>query len=405
MNDRMKPQGSDRTAPGAEIDLVARARTLVPIIAAASARIETERELTPEIVDALHEAGLFRMLIPRSLGGSETTPVTLVQAVEELARADASTAWCVAQTAAASMVCASLDHETAHEIFAADPRSLMAVGPPSGSGRAVATQDGYRVTGTWQFASGSRHANWIGAHCPIFEADGAPRLDPAGISVQRTLIFPKTSATIKDVWHVIGLKGTGSDTYTVTDLHVPARRTTSAFGRDPAEKRERGPLYQFTTFQLHGASFAAIALGIAHAVLDAFIELAKAKTPYGHKYILRDNALIQSQIGFAKSQLVSSRVFLHHALSEMWQGANSGGITVEQRVQLRMASSHGSYQARQIVDTIYHAAGATAIFEDNPFERRFRDIHTVSQQVQSHFAVFEAIGQYFVGLPLHARLI
>ncbi len=130
-----------------------------------------------------------------------------------------------------------------------------------------------------------------------------------------------------------------------------------------------------------------------------------AKTPYGHKYILRDNAVIQSQIGLAKSQLVSSRVFLHHALSEMWQGANRGGITVDERVQLRMASSHGSYQARQIVDTIYHAAGATAIFEDNPFERRFRDVHTVSQQVQSHFAVFEAIGQHFVGLPLHARLI
>jgi alkylation response protein AidB-like acyl-CoA dehydrogenase len=140
-------------------------------------------------------------------------------------------------------------------------------------------------------------------------------------------------------------------------------------------------------------------------VLDAFVDLAKNKTPYGHKYILRDNAVIQSQIGFAQSQIASSRIFLHHALAEMWQGAGRGGITIDQRVQLRMASSLGSHQARQVVDTIYHSAGATAIFESNPFERRFRDVHTVSQQVQSHFAVFEAIGQYFVGLPLHPRLI
>jgi alkylation response protein AidB-like acyl-CoA dehydrogenase len=404
MNDEATSQGLDRTTI-AQADLVARARALAPMVEAAASRIETARELTPEVVLALHEAGLFRALLPRSLAGYEVSPVVFVKAIEELAKADASTAWCVAQMAAASTISASLDHAVAREIFSADPRSLMAVGPPSASGRAVAAPDGYKVTGTWQFASGSRHANWIAAHCPIFEADGTPRLEPGGLPVQRTLIFPKGSVTMSDVWPVMGLKGTGSDTYAVTDLFVPAERTTAAFGRDPAEKRERGPLYQFTTFQLHGASFAAIALGIARAVLHAFVDLARSKTPYGHKYILRDNAVIQSQIGFAQSQIASSRTFLHHALAEMWQGAGSGSITVEQRVQLRMASSLGSHQARQVVDTIYHSAGATAIFESNPFERRFRDVHTVSQQVQSHFAVFEAIGQYFVGLPLHPRLI
>jgi alkylation response protein AidB-like acyl-CoA dehydrogenase len=404
MNDETPQQALDR-ADAAQVDLVTRARALAPTIEAASPQIEAARELTPEVVSALHEAGLFRALLPRSLGGYEASPVVFVQAIEELAKADASAAWCVAQTAAASTISASLDHSVAREIFTADPQSLMAVGPPSASGRAVAAPDGYRVTGAWQFASGSRHANWIAAHCPIFEADGTPRLEPGGLPVQRTLIFPKSSVTMSDVWHVMGLKGTGSDSYCVSDLFVPAQCTTAAFGRDPGEKRERGPLYQFTTFQLHGASFAAIALGIARAVLDAFVDLAKNKTPYGHKYILRDNAVIQSQIGFAQSQIASSRIFLHHALAEMWQGAGRGGITIDQRVQLRMASSLGSHQARQVVDTIYHSAGATAIFESNPFERRFRDVHTVSQQVQSHFAVFEAIGQYFVGLPLHPRLI
>ena len=128
--------------------------------------------------------------------------------------------------------------------------------------------------------------------------------------------------------HVIGLKGTGSDSYTVTDLFVPSTRTMTAFGRNPAEKRERGPLYRFTVFQLFGASFASIALGVARTALDAFVELAKSKTPYGAKALLRDNAVIQSQIGLAQSQIASARVFLHQALTEMWQDAQVGEITM-----------------------------------------------------------------------------
>jgi alkylation response protein AidB-like acyl-CoA dehydrogenase len=385
--------------------MIARARALAPMIAAAAEAIEERRELTPEVVGALHDAGLFRMLIPRSLGGHELTPLVYVQAIEELAKADASTAWCVGQICGACIIAASLDHAVAREIFADDPRALLAVGPPHASGRAVAVPGGYRVTGNWQYASGSRHAAWMAAHCPVFETDGTPRLDANGTPAQRTLIFPKSSVAMNDVWHVIGLKGTGSDSYSVSDLFVPEQRSMTAFGRNPAEKRERGPLYQFTTFQLHGASFAAIAIGIARTSLDAFIELAKAKTPYGMKYLLRDNAVIQSQIGVAESQLAGARVFLHHALDEMWRGAEACAITVEQRVQLRMASCNASMIARQVVDAAYHAAGATAIFENNPFERRFRDVHTVSQQVQAHASVFEAIGQYCLGMPLHPRLI
>jgi alkylation response protein AidB-like acyl-CoA dehydrogenase len=400
----MTAQASAAPAQAAA-DMIGRARALAPMIAAAAEDIEERRELTPEVVAALHDAGLFRMLIPRSLGGHELTPLVYVQAIEELAKADASTAWCVGQICGACTIAASLDHAVAREIFADDPRALLAVGPPHASGRAVAVPGGYRVTGNWQYASGSRHATWMAAHCPVFEIDGTPRLDANGTPAQRTLIFPKNSVAMNDVWHVIGLRGTGSDSYSVNDLFVPEQRTMTAFGRNPAEKRERGPLYQFTTFQLHGASFAAIAIGIARTSLDAFIELAKAKTPYGMKYLLRDNAVIQSQIGVAESQLAGARVFLHHALDEMWRGAEAQAITIEQRVQLRMASCNASMVARQVVDAAYHAAGATAIFESNPFERRFRDVHTVSQQVQAHASVFEAIGQYYLGMPLHPRLI
>jgi len=389
----------------AHVGLIERARALAPMIEAAAPQIEAKRELTPEVVSALHDAGLFRMLMPRSIGGHELPPLVYIQAVEELAKADASTAWCVAQSSVASTMSASLSPDAAREIFASDPRALLAVGPPSASGRAVAAPDGFRLTGTWQFASGSRHASWMAAHCPVFEPDGRPRLDAGGMPVERTLIFPKSSVKMIDVWQVIGLKGTGSDSYSVSDLFVPERYSMTAFGRNPSERRERGPLYQFTVFQLFGASFASIAIGIARSALDAFVELAKSKSPYGAKYVLRDNAVIQSQIGMAQSQLASARVFLHHALDDIWNGARGNGITIEKRIQLRMASSHASHLAKQVIDTVYHAAGATAIFESNPFERRFRDVHTVSQQVQAHLAVFEAIGQYYLGLPLHPRLI
>ena len=388
------------------VDCVANARSLGPVISAAASRIESGRGLPPDVVTALHEARLFRMLVPRSLGGEEISPVDYVQAVEELGKADASTAWCVAQTSVCSTISSCLKPETAAEIFQKDPRGVLAWGPLSRSARAVAEKGGFRVTGTWPFASGSRHATWLAAHSPVYEADGQPRRDANGNPVEKTFVFPRECATITDVWHVMGLKGTGSDTYAVTDLFVPDNRAITAMARNPAERHERGPLYSFTVYQLFGSSFAAIALGIARTTLDAFVELARGKTPTGGKSLLRDNAVIQSQVGFAQSQLEAARVFLLDALDEMWQAAcQTGSMSIEQRVRLRMASAFASQQARQVVDTAYHAAGATAIFESNPFERRFRDVNTVSQQVQSHASVFEAIGQHFLGLPLHPRLI
>jgi alkylation response protein AidB-like acyl-CoA dehydrogenase len=391
---------------GENMDCVDRARALGPMIAAAAAQIESNRELPAQVVAALHQAGLFRMLRPRSLGGLELEPATFVEAVEELAKADASTAWCVAQTSVCSTILASLKHDVAADLFAKDPDALLAWGPANKSAKAVAENGGYRIAGAWQFASGSRHAAWFAGHCPVFEGNGAPRLDAAGRPVEITVIFPKERASISDVWHVIGLKGTGSDSYSVSDLFVPERHSMTAYGRNPAERAERGALYLFTVFQLFGASFAAIALGIARATLDAFVELARTKTPTGGANVLRDNAVIQSQIGVAQAELMAARVFLLHALGECWESAaQSGSIGVDQRVMLRMASSLASHQARQVVDSAYHAAGATAIFESNPFERRFRDVHTLSQQVQSHFSMFETIGQHFLGLPLHPKMI
>jgi indole-3-acetate monooxygenase len=397
---RLKDESMDQRVTA---DCVANARALAPALAAAAPRIEAGRELPSDIVDALHEARLFRMLVPRSYGGDEVSPVAFMAAIEELAKADASTAWCVAQTSVCSTISSSLSPNVAAEIFKNDPRGMLAWGPStSKNAKAIAEPGGFRVTGEWPFASGSRHATWLAAHSFVCEADGSLRRDSAGEPVQKTFVVPRRCAVVKDVWHVIGLKGTGSDTYTLTDVFVPEDCAIAHHALDRAERREHGPLYSFTIYQLFGSSFPAIALGIARALLDAFIALAQSKTPAASKTLLRDNPVVQSQVGVAESQLAAARTFFFAAWDEIWRAAQDDAVTLSQRVRLRMASIHASQQARQVAETAYLAAGATAIFENNPFERRFRDMHAVSQQAQAQFAIFEVIGRHFLGLPLQS---
>jgi alkylation response protein AidB-like acyl-CoA dehydrogenase len=387
------------------VDCLANARALAPRIAAAAPRIESGRELPPDVVDALHEARLFRMLVPRSLGGEEVSPIVFMQTVEELAKADASTAWCIAQTSVCSTMARSLKPATGARIFKNDPRGVLAWGPSTIRAKATAEPGGFRVTGEWPFASGSRHATWLAAHAVIHEPDGALRCDANGDPIQKTFVVPRHSATIKDVWHVIGLKGTGSDTYALTDIFVPDDCVIAHHALDPSEQHEHGPLYAFTIYQLFGSSFPAIALGIARATLDAFLDLARTKKPASSQSFLRDNAVVQSQVGMAETQLAAARAFFFAAWDEIWQAAQGSAMSLDQRVRLRMASINASQQARQIVEMAYLAAGATAVFESNSFERRFRDMHAVSQQAQAQLSIYEVIGRHFLGLPLQTSRI
>jgi alkylation response protein AidB-like acyl-CoA dehydrogenase len=388
----------------AKVDCVANARALAPVIAAATPRIEADRELPADLIDALHEARLWRMLLPRSYGGDEVSPVDYVQAIEEIAKADASTAWCIGQTSVCGTITRNMKPEIAEEMFKKNPRGVLAWGPTNNA-KAIAEKGGYRVNGVWPFASGSKHATWLAAHCFIYEVDGQQRRDASGKPVQKTFVVPRERATFQDVWHVMGLKGTGSNTYTLTDVLVPEDYAVDYHALDPAQRREHGPLYKFTIYQLFGSSFPAIALGIARTMLDDFCALAQAKTPQGQTSVLRDSAVVQSQVGVMQSQLAAARAFFLEAWREIWQGAQTGTPSMEQRIRLRMASIHLSQTAVHVVEQTYLAAGATAIFEKNPFERRFRDMHAVSQQAQSQFSIYEAIGRHFLGLPHGSRLV
>jgi indole-3-acetate monooxygenase len=373
-----------------------RARELGPALDAAADEIEQRRELPETIVEALVEQGLFRLLLPRLLDGAELPPARYVEVIEEVAKHDASTAWCLGQACGCTMTAAYLEPEAACEIFGGK-RGIVAWGPPGSSAEAHAVPGGFRLTGTWAFASGSHHATWLGAHVPILAEDGAPQLRPDGGPVVRTLLFPKASAKFTDIWHVIGLRGTGSDQYSVADLFVPQKYTVM---REAEPKpHQPGRLYAFSSSNIYASGFAGVALGIARSTLDAFIVLARDKIPRGARNTLRENNLIQAQVAQSEARLRAARAFLLRSLDQIW-GEIDGArrLTIDHNTTIRLASTWAIHQAREIVDTVYHAAGATAIFDSEPFERRFRDIHTVVQQYQGRQAHFESVGQVLLGL-------
>jgi alkylation response protein AidB-like acyl-CoA dehydrogenase len=382
-------------------DYVERARELGLELDAAAEEIELRRELPEPIVEALAERGLFRLLLPRALGGAELPPAVYVQVIEEVAKHDASTAWCLGQATGCTMTSVLLEPEVAREIFGGK-RGILAWGPP-GPAEARTVSGGYQLNGTWSFASGSHHASWLGAHVAILTEDGTPRLRPDGGPVVRTLLFPKSRAELTDIWHVMGLKGTGSDSYTVTDLFVPEKYTVL---REAEPKpRQSGLLYAFSSSNIYSSGFAGVALGIARSTLDAFVELARDKIPRGANRTLRDNNVVQAQVAQSEARLRAARAFLLGSLEEIWRDVGkSGRLTLDDNTTIRLASTWAIHQARDVVDTAYHAAGATAIFESNPFERRFRDIHTVIQQYQGRQVHFETVGQVLLGLQAEGAM-
>jgi alkylation response protein AidB-like acyl-CoA dehydrogenase len=383
----------DQASPGG--DPLARARALAPMIDGLVDRIEAERQIPAPLLDALMDAGLYRLLLPRSCNGAETDVITFFQVIEEIAKHDASVAWCLVQASGCSLSAAFLRPDVAFEIFGRDPRAVLAWGPGPNA-RAVVADGGYRISGTWTFASGGHHATWFGAHAPIVEADGTPRRDAVGATVFRTMLFPAQAAEIIDVWQVIGLRGTGSDSFTVTDLFVPHERSVAR--NFLVERHHAGKLYGIPDVSVYAAGFAAVALGIARTTLDAFVQLARDKRPRGATKALRDNAVVQSQVGQAEARLNAARHYLTAVLSVIWETLEpSTGITLDQRMQVRLAGTHAIHEAMAVVDIAYHAAGATAIFNNNAFERRFRDMHTVAQQLQGRMAHFETVGLHLLG--------
>jgi alkylation response protein AidB-like acyl-CoA dehydrogenase len=364
---------------------VAKARALHALIMQQGAEVNQIRKLTPSIVSALKEGGFFRMLQPRSIGGMELKPSEFSCVTEALASADGSVGWVTCQSNGCSMSAAYLDPRVAKQMFG-PVDGILAWGPPGAPFEAEKVDGGYCISGTWRFASGSQNATWLGAHMKI-----------AGSKEVRTMLFPRSSAEMTDIWHTLGLRGTASNEYTVKDLFIPDERSIH---RDQAiDRREQGPLYRFTSGQLYSAGFAGVGLGIARGLIDAFLDLPANKVSRGAGRPMRENNVVQSQLAQSEARWHSARAFLHNTLDEVYAYVEQHGeMTEQQAAMVRLASTWSINQSREAVNTLFHCAGSAAVFEDQPFERRLRDIHTVSQQSQGRQLHYESVGQIMFGM-------
>ena len=375
-------------------DPVARARELGPAIEAAADEIERTQRIPEPLLSQLHAARLCRMLLPRSVDGDEVEPWVYLRAIEEISRHDGSVGWNIFVANSSALIAPFLPPEAMRTIFA-DPRAVVAWGPPNES-KAIAVPGGYRVTGQWSFASGCRQATWMGAHCHVVEPDGSLRLNAAGKPTVRTLLCPVAQATLlDDTWNMIGMRGTASGSYRLDDVFVPEE--FSGTREDPTLRREPGRLYAYPMQGLYAVGVAGVAIGIARAMLDAFEELATRKTPRNLGR-LADNAVVQSNVAQMEARLGAARAYLVETLSSIWTADEAWVIDVPARARVRLGCAFAIQTAEAVADYAYKAAGTDAIFLGTTFERRFRDIHTLSQQIQSRTAHFESVGQIMLGI-------
>lgn len=376
---------------------IQRAISLGERIAAAGEEIERTRRISEPLLTDLHDARLFRLLLPRSVGGDEVEPGIYFKAIEAVSRCDASVGWNMFVANSSALIAPFLEPETARVIFT-NPRTIVAWGPPNAC-VAEAAPGGYRISGRWDFASGCRQANWIGAHAQVREADGTLRQNRFGRPTIRTLLMPIEQATLLDTWHTIGMRGTGSDSYSMEGVFVS--EAFSGTREDPALRREPGPLYAFTMQGLYAVGVSAVGIGIARTMLWAFIELAPRKTPRGQGR-MADSPTIRADVARCEARLGSARAYLLETLADIYARADEiAPIGVEDRGRVRLACANAIHAAIEVADWVYKAAGVDAIFPGalNPFERRFRDMHTLSQQIQSRSSHFEAVGQILLGDP------
>ena len=371
------------------------ARKLAPMIRTYADDAEEARALPKPLFDALADAGMFLLAFPRSMGGSELDLPTYVQVIEEIGKADASTGWVVNQCAVFATYAARMPRDVARAIWIDTPRSVVA-NTPLADARATVVPNGYRVTGRQGFSTGSWNASWVAAHAQIVE-DGKVRLD-RGQPETRYLFVPIAEAERLDTWKVRGMRGTGTHHFAVHDVFVPAERTVLSV---TAPLRETGPLYQIPRTLVFASGDASVALGLARTCLTTFGDLAGAKTPRAMQALLRDQSMIQVTVGQAEANLRAGHAFLTEAVRDVWhQVTSTGTLTLDQRATLRIAATHAIRLAAHIVDAVYHAAGATAAYEDHLLQRHFQDIHVITQHLQSRLSHYELVGRHWLGLPV-----
>jgi len=381
-------------APAAHAErLLEYVRILAPLVEAERRDLGTKRELSPSLLDALHTSGLFRLWLPRRLGGAELDPVSGLQVIAAVSALDGSVGWNVMVAAAYGIFAGRLPARAAARVFG-DRRAAVA-GHLAAFGKAEVIKGGYRATGRWPFGSGSRHATWFLARCTVHR-NGRARRGPTGRLETRLLFVPARACRIHDTWRVGGLRGTGSHDYSMKDVTVPAEYSIDIRADRPT-RPER--LYAFPAIPFVEAAVAAVPIGIARAALDAFTDLARTRRAYRSRRLLRADPTTQGEIGRAELHVRSADALLSTAVDDMWRAVKAGRRpTLEQRAQLRVGCVNAGESAAEAVDIVYRLGGAASIFEGNRIERCFRDVHTASQHGALAARTLDLVGQVRLGV-------
>jgi alkylation response protein AidB-like acyl-CoA dehydrogenase len=382
-------------------EYVARAKSLAPVIRTSAERSERESQLAPEIADAMHAAGLYRILLPERLGGGGLTIPESLRVFEEVARLDASAGWNLAIGADGPIFAHFVAREAFDEIFA-DPRAVLAGSLNPAGIRAVRCDGGWRMSGRGQYLSGNAQATWVMVG-GVVTRDGKPDLADGGPQM-RSGLFPIKNCKFLDTWRVSGMRGTGSHDASFEDVFVP-----DAFSYDwldPKSSWQTGAFGQVPLTTQLGGGLATVVVGAAQHVLDSFRDLATAKVRVGDRAPLRERPLAQMQLAQATGWVRAAREYLRSANDEVWRKGESGQpFDLESRAAARLASVTAVKLCAQAVDLIHDAAGMTAVQVGHDIERGWRDVHTMTQHVILGTGRYEVIGRVMLGLDPGSPII
>jgi indole-3-acetate monooxygenase len=358
---------TERTAS----DVYDAVRTLAPTIADRAGEIEAGRRVPRDLLGRLVDAGCFRLVRPASHGGIEADWPSSLRVFEAVASADASTGWTAIIGAASWCDLAALPRTSFDAIFGDAPDTITA-GVFNPSGTITATGDRYRLQGRWAFASGCEHADWIYCNGVEDVVDGMPHL--------RGAVMPPDEVVIEDTWHATGLRGTGSHHFRIDAAEVPAERTFVPFSEPCVDT----PIVRVPLPSLFAMGVAAIATGTARGALDDIVGLATDKVPLLAGGPLASNAYFQHELASADTTLRAARALLWETAESTWARAVAGTeFTLEDRARIRAAAAWTTTHAATVVDAAYQAGGGSSVYEANPLQRRWRDVHAITQ----HFLV------------------
>ena len=387
--------------------VVQAAAAMRPVLRRYQEELEREQRMPRALVAQLQEAGFYRLVIPRSLGGLQADPLTYLRVVELLAEGCGSVGWNLANNSIGQLVTLGLPDEGVHEIYPPGHSTVMAGTAVQGGGTAVPVEGGYRVNGRWTFGSGCQESSWMLGSFQILD-NGEPRRRPDGGAMYWRGVFARAEAEIvPGSWDVAGLRGTGSFDWTVKDVFLPERRSMVHAGipLDNQWSRWPGVTYALPTQCWVGPHHSAVITGIARAGIDALIALAVEKTPRGRTFRLCDNPQVQDAVGRADAILNAGRVYRNAMIAEIWNTIASGGeTTLEQRARCRLASTYAADSAREAMDLVYRHGGSTSFKRESRLAECWRDLHVVGQTVTIAPEWYPIGGRAYLGLDTGPRL-